>query len=52
MGYATLAGLPPEVGLYASIAPALVYLAIGRVPQLSVGPVAMDSLLVAGAQGV
>ncbi len=51
MGYATLAGLPPEVGLYASIAPALVYLAIGRVPQLSVGPVAMDSLLVAGALG-
>lgn len=51
MGYAMLAGLPPLVGLYAALVPALVYAPLGTSRQLSVGPVAMDSLLVAVALG-
>ena len=51
MAYAMLAGLPPVVGLYASIAPLLAYAALGSSRQLAVGPVAMVSLLVAGAVG-
>ncbi|MBT8452206.1 MAG: solute carrier family 26 protein [Deltaproteobacteria bacterium] len=49
MGYALLAGLPPIVGLYASVAPLLLYAALGTSRHLAVGPVAMDSILVAGA---
>lgn len=51
MGYAMLAGLPPIVGLYAALAPILAYAIFGTSRQLSVGPVAMDSLLVATAVG-
>ncbi len=51
MGYALLAGLPPIVGLYASVAPLLLYAGLGTSRQLAVGPVAMDSILVAGAVG-
>jgi len=51
MGYAMLAGLPPIVGLYASMAPLLAYAVLGTGRQLAVGPVAMDSLLVAMAVG-
>ena len=51
MAYAMLAGLPPEVGLYASIVPMAIYAALGTSRFLSVGPVAMDSLLVAAALG-
>jgi len=47
LGYATLAGLPPVVGLYASLTPLLAYALSGTSRTLSVGPVAMDSLLVA-----
>jgi SulP family sulfate permease len=47
MAYATLAGLPPEVGLYASLASLLVYGLLGPSRSLSVGPVAIDSLLTA-----
>lgn len=47
MAYALLAGLPPIVGLYASLIPLLIYPFFGTSRQLSVGPVAMDSLLVA-----
>lgn len=46
MAYATLAGLPPVVGLYASTVPLVVYALFGSSRQLSVGPVAIDSLLV------
>lgn len=46
MAYAMLAGLPPEVGLYASIVPMVAYAIFGTSRQLSVGPVAIDSLLV------
>jgi len=45
MAYAMLAGLPPQVGLYASILPILVYAVFGSSRVLAVGPVAMDSLL-------
>lgn len=47
MAYAALAGLPPEVGLYASLASLLVYGLLGPSRSLSVGPVAIDSLLTA-----
>ncbi|MBU8908709.1 SulP family inorganic anion transporter [Desertibacillus haloalkaliphilus] len=46
MAYAMLAGLPPVVGLYASTIPVIVYALFGTSRQLSIGPVAMDSLLV------
>jgi SulP family sulfate permease len=51
MGYALLAGLPPIHGLYAAVAPLLLYAALGTSRHLAVGPVAMDSILVAGAVG-
>lgn len=47
MAYAMLAGLPPIYGLYASLIPLIAYAIFGTSRQLSVGPVAMDSLLVA-----
>ncbi len=46
MAYALLAGLPPEIGLYASITPLLIYGLLGSSRVLSVGPVAITSLLV------
>ncbi len=49
MAYAMIAGLPPVYGLYAAIFPQLVYALMGSSRQLAVGPVAMDSLLVATA---
>lgn len=49
MAYAMIAGLPPVYGLYAGIFPQIIYALMGRSPQLSMGPVAMDSLLVATA---
>lgn len=47
MAYALIAGLPIEYGLYASLVPQIIYALTGTSRQLSVGPVAMDSLLVA-----
>ena len=47
MAYAMIAGLPVVYGLYASIVPLIVYAVMGTSKQLAVGPVAMDSLLVA-----
>ncbi len=49
MAYAALAGLPPHVGLYASIAPLLAYAVLGTSRPLAVGPVAIDSMMVAAA---
>ena len=46
MAYAMLAGLPPQVGLYASVVPLCLYSLFGSSPSLAVGPVAMVSLLV------
>jgi SulP family sulfate permease len=51
MAYALLAGLPPQVGLYASIAPLLIYGLLGSSRALAVGPVAIVSLLVASGVG-
>lgn len=47
MAYAMLAGLPPVYGLYASTVPLIIYALFGTSRQLSVGPVAMDSMLTA-----
>ncbi|MDH3294685.1 MAG: sulfate permease, partial [Acidimicrobiia bacterium] len=49
MAYALLAGLPPEVGLYASTVPLVLYALFGTSRQLAVGPVAIVSLLTASA---
>ena len=38
MAYATVAGLPPVAGLWAALAPMLVYALLGSSRQLSVGP--------------
>ncbi len=51
MAYAMIAGLPPVYGLYAALIPVLGYLFLGTSRQVSVGPVAMDSLLVAAGLG-
>ena len=51
MAYAMIAGLPPVYGLYASLMPVLVYLLFGTSRSLAIGPVAMDSLLVAAGLG-
>ncbi len=51
LAYALLAGLPAEVGLYASIAPLLVYAVLGTSRALAVGPVAVASLMTAAAVG-
>lgn len=47
LAYALLAGLPPEVGLYASVAPLLLYAVLGSSRVLAVGPVAVVSLMTA-----
>jgi SulP family sulfate permease len=47
IAYAMIAGLPPIYGLYTALIPQLVYAILGTSPRVSVGPVAMDSLLVA-----
>jgi len=51
LAYALLAGLPPEVGLYASVAPLLLYAVLGSSRVLAVGPVAVVSLMTAAAVG-
>ncbi|SDY68259.1 sulfate permease, SulP family [Citreimonas salinaria] len=45
LAYAMLAGLPPVVGLYASILPLVAYAIFGTSRTLAVGPVAVVSLL-------
>lgn len=49
LAYAQLAGLPSEVGLYASIAPLILYAIFGTSRTLAVGPVAVASLMTAAA---
>ena len=51
LAYALLAGLPPEAGIYASIAPIILYAIFGTSRALAVGPVAVVSLLTASAIG-
>jgi SulP family sulfate permease len=45
LAYALLAGLPPEMGLYASMLPIILYAVFGTSRALAVGPVAVVSLL-------
>ncbi len=49
LAYAMLAGLPPQVGLYASVLPLLAYALLGSSMTLAVGPVAVASLMTASA---
>ena len=51
LAYAMLAGLPPQMGLFASIMPLMVYAVLGSSRTLSVGPVAVISLMTATAIG-
>jgi SulP family sulfate permease len=51
LAYALLAGLPPEMGLYASILPLVAYAIFGTSRALAVGPVAVVSLMTAAAVG-
>jgi sulfate permease, SulP family len=51
VAYSMLAGLPPEAGLYASILPLMAYTVFGTSRALSVGPVAVISLMTAAALG-
>lgn len=51
LAYALLAGLPPEMGLYASILPLLAYAIFGTSSALAVGPVAVVSLMTAASVG-
>jgi len=51
MAYAMLAGLPPVYGLYASTVPLIIYAFFGTSRHLSVGPVAIDSMMVAAGVG-
>lgn len=51
LAYALLAGLPAEMGLYASILPLVAYTIFGTSRALSVGPVAVISLMTAAAIG-
>jgi len=51
LAYALLAGLPAEMGLYASIFPLIAYALFGSSRTLSVGPVAVASLMTASAIG-
>ena len=51
MAYVTLAGLPPEVGLYSSMVALLVYMIFGTSNQLSIGPTSTLSILVGSTLG-
>ena len=45
LAYALLAGLPPQMGLYASILPALVYAWVGSSMTQAVGPAAITAMM-------
>lgn len=47
MAYAVIAGVPPIYGLYAGVIPLLIYPLLGTSKNLSVGPVAVDMLIIA-----
>lgn len=47
MAYASLAGMPPVYGLYAAMIPQFIYSLLGTSRHVSVGPVAIDSMLIA-----
>lgn len=45
IGYATLANLAPQYGLYTSVVPPLIYAVMGTSREIAIGPVAVVSLL-------
>ncbi|MCI2228724.1 solute carrier family 26 protein [Polaribacter sp. MSW13] len=47
IAYALIAGLPPIYGLYCALMPQVIYAIFGSSKQVAIGPVAMDSLIVA-----
>jgi SulP family sulfate permease len=49
IAYAILAGLPPQLGLYASILPPILYVMFGTSRTLSVGPVSIGAIMIASA---
>jgi sulfate permease, SulP family len=49
LAYAMIAGLPPVVGLYAAIIPAVLYAILGTSRDLSVGPTSIAAIMVAAA---
>jgi sulfate permease, SulP family len=49
LAYALLAGLPPQMGLYASVLPLLAYALLGSSSVLAVGPVALTALMISQA---
>jgi sulfate permease, SulP family len=49
IAYAILAGLPPQLGLYASILPPVLYALLGTSRTLSVGPASIAAIMIAGA---
>lgn len=51
MGYASVAGLPVEAGLWAIVAALSVYAVVGSSPQLSVGPESTTALMTAASIG-
>ena len=51
VAYAFLAGLPAQAGLYACLAPMVIYAVLGSSRQLIVGPVAIAALMVAATVG-
>ena len=51
LAYALLAGVPPQAGLYASMAPLVLYALMGSSNTLAVGPAAVTSLMTAAAIG-
>lgn len=51
LAYAIIAGLPPVYGLYAALLPQIIYALMGTSRQVAIGPVALDSLIVATAIG-
>jgi len=52
MAYAVIAGVPPIYGLYAGVIPLLIYPLFGTSRHLSIGPVAVDMLIVAAGLSV
>ena len=52
MAYAVIAGVPPIYGLYAGVIPLLIYPLLGTSKNLSIGPVAVDMLIIAAGVGL
>ncbi len=51
LAYATLAGLPPQVGVYGYLLGGLGYAILGSSRQLAIGPTSAISLMIAGTVG-